>query len=131
MDELSPCSPLSSLNQCATWIGAYQSACQIYEDSDGDGFVDLYDNCPLTANPDQADTNVDGIGDACAECAASIEPGELVTVTPIDGVTITFDEVISTGIIEIATDSTGGGPPDGYRLLRPPTYFDIVTMCGV
>jgi hypothetical protein len=35
-------------------------------DSDGDGVCDYDDNCPLVMNPDQADTNGDGIGDACA-----------------------------------------------------------------
>ena len=34
-------------------------------DSDGDGVYDDEDNCPDTANEDQADTNGDGIGDAC------------------------------------------------------------------
>lgn len=34
-------------------------------DSDGDGFNDLDDNCPYTPNPDQNDTDDDGIGDAC------------------------------------------------------------------
>ena len=34
-------------------------------DSDGDGYSDASDNCPLIANPDQKDTNGDGIGNAC------------------------------------------------------------------
>ena len=34
-------------------------------DRDGDGVADSADNCPLTANPDQADADGDGIGDAC------------------------------------------------------------------
>ncbi len=34
-------------------------------DSDGDGCCNLTDNCPTTANPDQADTDNDGIGDVC------------------------------------------------------------------
>ncbi len=36
-------------------------------DGDGDGICDLFDNCPVTPNPDQADTNDNGIGNAC-EC---------------------------------------------------------------
>jgi hypothetical protein len=34
-------------------------------DSDTDGVLDGIDNCPLVANPDQLDTNGNGIGDAC------------------------------------------------------------------
>jgi len=34
-------------------------------DTDGDGIPDVSDNCPLTANPDQADSNGNGIGDVC------------------------------------------------------------------
>lgn len=34
-------------------------------DSDGDGVEDGLDNCPSVANADQADTDHDGIGDAC------------------------------------------------------------------
>jgi hypothetical protein len=34
-------------------------------DSDGDGVPDTIDNCPFIANPDQIDTEGDGIGDAC------------------------------------------------------------------
>ena len=34
-------------------------------DTDGDHVADLLDNCPPVANPDQADSNADGIGNAC------------------------------------------------------------------
>jgi hypothetical protein len=36
-------------------------------DSDGDGVCDVADDCPEAANPTQADTNGDGLGDACAD----------------------------------------------------------------
>ncbi len=34
-------------------------------DTDGDGHLDGADNCPAVGNPDQADTDEDGLGDAC------------------------------------------------------------------
>jgi hypothetical protein len=34
-------------------------------DSDGDGVCDSVDNCPAVPNPDQKDTDKDGIGDVC------------------------------------------------------------------
>lgn len=34
-------------------------------DTDGDGILQGIDNCPFTANADQADSNGDGIGNAC------------------------------------------------------------------
>ena len=34
-------------------------------DTDGDGILDTVDNCPIVANPDQKDTDKDGIGDVC------------------------------------------------------------------
>ena len=34
-------------------------------DDDNDGVADTADNCPLVANADQADTDGDGVGDAC------------------------------------------------------------------
>jgi hypothetical protein len=32
-----------------------------------DGFIDAEDNCPTVYNPDQADGNGDGVGDACED----------------------------------------------------------------
>ncbi len=37
----------------------------ISPDSDGDGVVDLFDNCPTVLNADQVDANGNGIGDLC------------------------------------------------------------------
>ena len=38
------------------------------KDSDGDGFGDECDNCPEVSNPDQKDSDGDGVGDACDIC---------------------------------------------------------------
>lgn len=37
----------------------------LLKDADGDGLVDDYDNCPNAANPDQRDSDLDRMGDAC------------------------------------------------------------------
>ncbi len=34
-------------------------------DTDNDGIADVFDNCPLSANPTQDDVDLDGIGDLC------------------------------------------------------------------
>ncbi len=47
-------------------------------DTDGDGVPDDEDNCPATANPDQADVDDDGTGDACdpvINVTIDIKPG--------------------------------------------------------
>lgn len=46
-------------------IGLTASAYGADGDQDGDGIADSTDNCPAIANPDQADRNLNGVGDAC------------------------------------------------------------------
>jgi hypothetical protein len=53
-------------------------------DSDGDGIVDAFDNCPGVANPGQTNGDGDRLGDAC-DCAPA-DPGAYVVPTEIGAV---------------------------------------------
>jgi hypothetical protein len=57
-------------------------------DTDGDIIVNCVDNCPTVANPDQADSNNNGIGDACEIQQAQVFIEEVVIArangTPVD-----------------------------------------------
>ncbi|RMD96418.1 MAG: hypothetical protein D6812_17145 [Deltaproteobacteria bacterium] len=48
----------------------------IFVDCDADDVPDTQDNCPETANPDQADGDGDGVGDACDNCPETANPGQ-------------------------------------------------------
>ncbi|MGZ9898945.1 thrombospondin type 3 repeat-containing protein [Shewanella gaetbuli] len=41
-------------------------------DDDNDGVEDSIDNCPLVANPDQLDTDENGVGDSCQESTTGV-----------------------------------------------------------
>lgn len=63
------------------------------EDSDGDGVLDSFDNCPFLFNPDQANTDGDGLGDACdSDPNNPPESGD----TDGDGVADTSDACLAT-----------------------------------
>jgi hypothetical protein len=46
-------------------------------DHDGDGIVDMFDNCPDVYNPDQEDSSGDGVGDACVTSPLCVRDGEV------------------------------------------------------
>jgi hypothetical protein len=68
----------------------------------GDGYGDVCDNCPLVYNPDQVDSNDDGIGDACGPVTPSGGGGGQPTITLTGPIT----EQLSVG--DIFTFKTNG-----------------------
>ena len=109
----------------------------LVEDVDGDSVPDASDNCPTIHNPDQADTNNDGIGDACDDITRE---GAGVAITPV----VTLPEGAGTTVVELtfanveiggttnvtaANAPSGGTPgsPTGFKIGTPPVYYDVST----
>jgi hypothetical protein len=49
----------------APFAGSTGAAYVFEADTDNDGVPDILDNCPFAQNPDQTNTDGDGLGDAC------------------------------------------------------------------
>lgn len=74
-------------------MGAFESFGIL--DSDGDGIADVDDNCPGVFNPDQADFDGDGLGDACDDDDDN------------DGLSDAFEVFIGTDPLDPDTDNDG------------------------
>jgi carbonic anhydrase/acetyltransferase-like protein (isoleucine patch superfamily) len=66
-------------------------------DADGDGILFLLDNCPTVPNPDQADAQGDGHGDACVAPDVFLPDDLSLGANPIVGTGTSFDARIAIG----------------------------------
>lgn len=86
-----------------------------WEDSDGDGIPNQYDNCPFHPNPGQEDTDGDGIGDACDNCPDIANHDQKAhSNNPTDERGIVMGDACAPGVeyFDPEHDSDGDGVPD-------------------
>lgn len=99
-------------------------------DVDGDGFGDpgfrastcARDNCPERSNPDQADRDEDGFGDACDVCPDTFDPPQVDSDR--DGIGDSCDACVD---VDGDGRGTGGGacPGDNCPDVPNPDQFDF------
>ncbi len=78
-------------------------------DSDGDGYGDLCDNCPDVFNPDQADTDGDGVGDACEGLTGDLDGDNDVDRDDLNILLLDRNKSVSESSCGTACDLDGDG----------------------
>jgi PKD repeat protein len=106
-------------------------AAQDPTDTDEDGIPDVRDNCPAAPNPDQADADLDGDGDACDP---TFDPTEHeLTLSDDDSRSVPFGfafPFFDQSYTEVHVNSDGNlsfGEPDSQSVERSRTRF-LTTM---
>jgi len=104
-------------------------------DTDGDGVCDAEDNCPDDFNPNQADSDNDGIGNVCDDpdpinndCDATITGGTVITIADMNNPR-EYVKVYDAGTTNLRYSCNGNCDDDLSIILPPGDYLvDIETF---
>lgn len=103
-------------------------------DTDGDGILNITDNCVYVFNPDQADLNGDGFGDACDCLAPVISLAGTLSGDPVWGAMSGAGDVNSDGLIEIivgySNDDSVGSKAGLARVITATSGEIVYTFYG-
>jgi hypothetical protein len=102
------------------WITSWlaNGATCLGPDSDGDGEIDAVDNCDAVSNPNQVDTDMDGIGDAC-------ELPDLIVSSASGSTVASLGETVSvTATVENVGDAATQAPVDVSLFLSDDDSID-------
>ena len=92
-------------------------------DDDNDGVADASDNCPLTANPGQEDSDGDGVGNACEPQAICVpwKPADAtIPHSTYSGANITLKGIARNGATHYRWDFGDGSAPTGWTAITDP-----------
>lgn len=99
------CGSVPGAGDDLTMVERLEAVEDMLGDTDGDGWVDLVDNCPDLATSDLSDTDGDGVGDLCDICEGSPDTVDSDFDTVPDGCERCPDE-------DDLLDADGDGFPD-------------------
>jgi hypothetical protein len=105
-----------------SWLAGAPSDYE-FEDVDGDGTPDPFDNCPQASNADQRDRDGDGVGDACEGAGGLQLPGDCNQDRNLD----LSDAICLFGYLFLGI---GRDPPCGDRTPQHPSNLRLLDWNG-